>query len=1099
MFPFWEDVVRPVVQASGARRILEIGALRGENTSLVLDALGPEAELHVIDPVPAFDPAEHEQRFEGRYVFHRDLSLNVLPHLGAVDLALIDGDHNWYTVYNELRLLRAAASNEGRSLPVLVLHDVCWPYGRRDLYYEPQQIPEGFRQPYSRRGMRPGRKKLLPGGGLNVGLANAEVEGGPRNGVMTALDDFMAEHDRPLRRVVIPIYFGLAIVAEEDVLAGNRELAAVLDGIETLAGKDRIITLSERIRLDAALFEHNILRVRDEQLDRAARRYLSLLRGALLDEHYMEHDARIAYLLDCLERGSPCQPEVLRDPVAQLPGDFRRIRAMRQAGAGRDGEAAGSFAYATMGSDRLERLDDALETVRGEGIAGDLVSCGVGRGGAAIYLRAFLEAHEDRQRRVWVADRFLASRPGQPTRPLTEGGIADLVADLNQVRDAFARFGVLDDQVRFLQGRFADTLSDAPVEALALIHLGAGIGSEAATVLEWLYDRLNAGGFVVVEDGTEPGCAEAVEGFRHARGATETLERAGAIGYFWRKEPPTVGTEAASGEAGSGLLVQQLRERAPLAPALPGDATDLSVVVVMYNMRREAERTLLSLSRGYQQGLGGVEYEVVVVENGSDEDQRLGEDFVRSFGPEFRYLDLGAESRPSPTHALNRGIAAARGRNLALMIDGAHVVTPGVLRYGMKGLATYAPAVVATQQWYVGPGQQPDAVDSGYDQGREDELFTEIDWPMDGYRLFEIGHFIGERDWFDGILESNCLFVPRSLLEQVGGFDDGFSTPGGGYTNLEFWERLASAPTVTVASILGEGSFHQVHGGTTTNDSVRDARRTKLVEYGRQYEALRGRPYRGPAKPVHFVGSLATESARRTRSRRMTARAFAQRRSPAGPDGIPEQPVIMPDDLKQSFTEAFWGGLSWQETRWLGHKVGRAPTDLVVYQELISTVRPDWIIQTGAEPDGWIVFLASICDLVDHGRVISVRRAHRGNGDHPRLVRVEGTSDAPDTIAHVRNVVGDSEPRALVILGSKASAPAIVKEFEAYSPMVPVGSYVVVERTVVNGHPVWPGYGPGPLEAVRRILAIHGDFVQDSSWEKYGLTFNPGGFLRRIE
>ena len=96
------------------------------------------------------------------------------------------------------------------------------------------------------------------------------------------------------------------------------------------------------------------------------------------------------------------------------------------------------------------------------------------------------------------------------------------------------------------------------------------------------------------------------------------------------------------------------------------------------------------------------------------------------------------------------------------MIDGAHVLTPGVLRFGMAGLATYEPAIVATQQWYVGPGQQGDAMGDGYDQAYEDQLFERIEWPRDGYRLFEIGHFIGDRDWFDGVWESNCMFVPRA-------------------------------------------------------------------------------------------------------------------------------------------------------------------------------------------------------------------------------------------------------------------------------------------------------------------------------------------------
>src|SRR5262245_65691885 len=103
-----------------------------------------------------------------------------------MDVALVDGDHNWFTVYHELRLLAAAARREGAALPVLVLHDVGWPYGRRDLYYEPDRIPAEFRQDYLRAGMRPGESKLVWFGGLNRHMANARHEGGPRNGLMTA-------------------------------------------------------------------------------------------------------------------------------------------------------------------------------------------------------------------------------------------------------------------------------------------------------------------------------------------------------------------------------------------------------------------------------------------------------------------------------------------------------------------------------------------------------------------------------------------------------------------------------------------------------------------------------------------------------------------------------------------------------------------------------------------------------------------------------------------------------------------------------------------------------------------------------------------------
>ncbi len=113
MFPLWEDVVGPVLGAARPRLVVEIGALRGENTELLLSRLPHDAELHVVDPLPDFDPAEHEARFAGRYVFHRDLSLNVLGQLPAMDAAIIDGDHNWYTVFHELQLLADTSRRDG--------------------------------------------------------------------------------------------------------------------------------------------------------------------------------------------------------------------------------------------------------------------------------------------------------------------------------------------------------------------------------------------------------------------------------------------------------------------------------------------------------------------------------------------------------------------------------------------------------------------------------------------------------------------------------------------------------------------------------------------------------------------------------------------------------------------------------------------------------------------------------------------------------------------------------------------------------------------------------------------------------------------------
>ncbi|MEZ5167507.1 MAG: CmcI family methyltransferase [Acidimicrobiales bacterium] len=518
--------------------------------------------------------------------------------------------------------------------------------------------------------------------------------------------------------------------------------------------------------------------------------------------------------------------------------------------------------------------------------------------------------------------------------------------------------------------------------------------------------------------------------------------------------------------------------------------------MVFHNMDREAKRTLHSLSRQYQRGIDDLRYEVLVVDNGSDGAHRLDPSWVGSFGEELRLVDMGQDAPPSPTVALNTALGLSTGANVAVMIDGAHVLTPGVLAHGMRGLETYAPAVVATQQWYVGPGQQPDTTSQGYDEAEEDVLFDRIAWPADGYRLFEIGEFIGNRDWFDGILESNCLFAPRNLLEQVGGFDNAFATPGGGYANLDLYERLASDPHTTLVTILGEGSFHQVHGGTTTNDAAPDGRRSKTFSYGSQYEELRGRSMRGPAKHTYYVGGFTSMSARRTRSRRLTGTALNSGRVREGVDGVPTEPTPIPGELATSFTEAYWHSLTWKNTTWLGQPIENAPTDLVTYQEIIERVRPDHIVITTRAHTGTAAFVASVCDLLDHGIVVTVSERPLAI-EHARVRSVVGSPHAESTAAEVKAIVG-SDQRGLVILGSPGGAQAIVTEFDHYAPLVGVDSFVIIENTIVNGRPVWPGYGPGPAEAVKSITPRHGNFVQDPGPERGGLTFNPGGYLRRV-
>jgi cephalosporin hydroxylase len=1091
MFPLWDVAIAPVLHAAQVRRVVEIGAWRGETTERMLDDLGPDAELDVIDPEPAFDPAGHEVKFAGRYRFHRALSLDVIPTLGPVEAALIDGDHNWYTVYNELRLLAEGARRHGTRLPVLVLHDVLWPYGRRDLYYSPEQIPAEFRQPWARAGMNLGMKGLHPYKGLNPTMCNAEDEGGPRNGVMTGLEDFLAEHPRPVRKLVLPIYFGLAIVVEEDRIAAQPEIDKALDQLESSEGRYELLRLAEELRLRAMIFQHNDYFRTNKRSDRAVARHMSLLKDALLNRHYLEDEVRLQQLTAKGANERP-HPVALRDPVRNAQEAYRALERQRFAAAGPDDAAAASFlAYAPIGKAQLDHLEAALDTLQAEAVEGDLLEWGTGRGGGAIFMRAYLDAHEIGDTRVWVVDRFRSSPEPDLTPSLPERGVAGFHADLSIVRDGFARFDVLDDRVRFVQGPPAALDRGGP-DRLALLRIGRPAAHEASRILEALYDRVADGGMIIVHCGVAADLQAQVERFRTDRHIETPLQPVDATTVAWRKVP---GERASAPPVPAAeQAVASAATHAPLAPPLPADALDLSVVVVFYNMRREAGRTLHSLSRAYQEGMDGTSYEVIVVENGSDDDQTLGTGFVRSFGPEFRYVDLGTDATPSPVGALNRGITLSRGRSLALMIDGAHVLTPGVLRFGLQGLASYDRAIVATQQWYTGPGQQGEAMDDGYDQDYEDRLFEKIKWPTNGYRLFEIGHFIGDRDWLDGVWESNCMFVTRAQLEQVGGFEERFTMAGGGYANLELYERLGSSPDVTVCTILGEASFHQTHGGTTTNQTDAAERRARVFGYGTHYRELRGRPFKGPGKPIHFVGRITTGAARRTKPRRLSTSVFAEAAETI--DGRPARPTPVPDDLRDAFTDAVWRNLPWRFTTWLGELIRSAPTDLLAYQEILSRVRPDWVIDIGTSDPGRVTFLASVCELIGQGQVVAIRDDHAAAPPpHFRLRCCVGSPLDPAVRDRVQELVGDGN--AVVVLGACADREVTTAQFEAYYKMVKVGSYVIVTDTIVNGRPVWPSFGPGPAEGVKQILNRHGKFVADPEMEKYALTFNPGGFLRR--
>ena len=192
---------------------------------------------------------------------------------------------------------------------------------------------------------------------------------------------------------------------------------------------------------------------------------------------------------------------------------------------------------------------------------------------------------------------------------------------------------------------------------------------------------------------------------------------------------------------------------------------------------------------------------------------------------------------------------------------------------------------------------------------------------------------------------------------------------------------------------------------------------------------------------------------------------------------------------------------TWASTFWLGVSAEKYPCDLWVYQEIIQELKPDFVVETGTRFGGSALYMASICDLIGHGHVITVDIEELASSStvrppHPRITYLTGSSTSPDVVADVRARVG-STSSVMVILDSDHQMTHVLDEMRIYADLVTDDSYLIVEDTNINGHPVAPSFGHGPMEAVDLFLAGSDSFFIDRSREKLLLTFNPSGFLRK--
>lgn len=305
------ELIVACLDAAGARSVLEIGAYEGDLTADLLDwARASGASVAGMDPLPP-DRLRELARERPELELIEQTSHDYLAGLDSLpDAIVIDGDHNYFTLREELRLIAEKAGSGEAPMPLLFFHDVLWPHARRDTYYAPERIPEEHRQPLGHNvGLAPGNP-----GTAEYGLPfiwAAEREGGPGNGTMTALEDFLADRPR-LRLAIVPAFFGFGVIWEEDAEWAD-QVAAEIDPF------DRSPVLE---RLESNRVEHLVAgqaRARElESLKKRAARQEAVLRK-LADSSAFAVAERLSGLR---QRGEPLFSRAeIRAALADDPSD----------------------------------------------------------------------------------------------------------------------------------------------------------------------------------------------------------------------------------------------------------------------------------------------------------------------------------------------------------------------------------------------------------------------------------------------------------------------------------------------------------------------------------------------------------------------------------------------------------------------------------------------------------------------------------------------------------------------------------------------------------------------------------------------------------
>ena len=282
----------------------------------------------------------------------------------------------------------------------------------------------------------------------------------------------------------------------------------------------------------------------------------------------------------------------------------------------------------------------------------------------------------------------------------------------------------------------------------------------------------------------------------------------------------------------------------------------LSVIVNFYNMQREAERTLYSLSTAYQQAIQASDYEVLVIDNGSS--QPLNPRQLSQFGSHFHYHYLPTQSA-SPCKALNQAARLARGELIMCCIDGARILSPQILSLSLQAAKLHAHPFIYTMSMHLGNKPQNLSIEEGYNQQVEDALLASVDWQHHGYQLFTIAStaLSSGNGFFSQFAESNCFCLKKSDYLQIGGFDEAFTSRGGGLANLDFFNRIHENERFYPILLLGEATFHQFHGGVATNVSFAEHPWEQMAA---EYAQIRQQSFKTSFTPPTYLGNFPPEA-----------------------------------------------------------------------------------------------------------------------------------------------------------------------------------------------------------------------------------------------